>query len=103
MDASYKAVKHEVQNSIRKDRSNWLDDQCMEDLYERNNSRDFFKVVNKLTKNLAPKTGNVKNKAGQLLTDTDDIKSRWKEQSQRTYIMLWTSLLIPSFHSHLTC
>ena len=86
-DASYKAAKHEVQNSIRKDRNNWLEDQCthLEDLYERNNSRDFFKVVNKLTKKSAPKTGNVKNKAGRLLTETEDIKSRWKEFTEDLY------------------
>ena len=37
------------------------------------------------SQNSAPKTGNVKNKAGRLLTETDDIKSRWKEFTEDLY------------------
>ena len=44
----------------------------------------FFKSLNKLTKRTY-RTSNIKNKTGRLLTETADIKRRWKEFAEDLY------------------
>ena len=83
----YKTTKHSVQTGIRSDKDNWLEEQCtiLEELNAKNNSRDFFKSVNKLTKKVSHRSGNIRSKTGRLLTEVNDIKDRWKEFAEDLY------------------
>ena len=52
---------------------------------QHNASRQFFQKVKGLNKKLTPRTRNIKAKDGTLLTETKEIKERWKEFTEELY------------------
>ena len=50
-----------------------------------NNSREMFKEINSMTKQFQPQLRVVKDRHGTILTENEEIRSRWKEHCQDIY------------------
>ena len=86
-NSRYKQLKREVQQQIKKDKEDWFNEECatLEKLDATHASRQFFQKVKGLNKKLTPRTRNIKAKDGTLLTETKEIKERWKEFTEELY------------------
>ena len=77
----YKHLNAEFQRIARRDKKAFLGDQCNE--IEENNrmgkTRDLFKTK----ETFHAKVGSVKNRNGRGLTETEDIKKRWQEYTEK--------------------
>ena len=77
----------EFQRIARRDKKGFLGDQCKE--IEENNRMgkicDLFKKVRDIKGTFHVKMGTVKGRNGMELTETEDIKKRWKEYTEELY------------------
>ena len=75
----YKHLNAEFQRIARKDKKDFLKDQCKE--MEENNrmgkTRDLFKKIRDTKGTLHAKMGLIKDRNGLDLTEAEDIKKRW--------------------------
>lgn len=77
--ARYRNLDRQVKASARQDKQDWVDGIAdkMEEASEQGHSRELFQLVKRLTgKSTAPPPP-IKNKDGEVLTDSDEIKGRW--------------------------
>ena len=77
----YRKLCNEIQTTARRDKNNHLTKLCKEteDHSSNHNSRNLFKGVKDLTCRRSTRLTVVKDKTGQVLTESDDIKNRWRE------------------------
>ena len=72
------------QRIAKRDKKAFLSEQCKE--IEENNSmgktRDLFKKIRNTKGTLHAKMGIIKDRNSMDLTEADDIKKRWQEQTQ---------------------
>ena len=85
----YKQLNNELRRITDKAREKWWEDQCseLEEMDRKGRSDLVYEKVKKLTENKSSqktKTG-IKNRNGTLLTQPDDVKSRWKEYIEELY------------------
>ena len=77
----YKHLNAEFQRIARRDKKDFLSDQCKE--IEENNrmgkTRDLFKEIRDTKGTFHAKMGLIKDKNGMGLTEAEDIKKRWQE------------------------
>ena len=76
----YKHLNVEFQRIGRKDKKDFLSDQCKE-IEENNkmaNTRDLFKKIRDTKRIFHAKMGSTKDRNGRDLTEAEDIKKRWK-------------------------
>ena len=80
----YKHLNAEFQRIARRDKKDFLSDQCKE--IEENNrmgkTRDLFKKISHTKGIFHAKMGPVKDRNGMNLTETEDIKKRWQEYTE---------------------
>ena len=78
-------VNAEFQRTARRDKKVFLSDQCKE--IEENNrigkTRDRFKKTRDIKGIFHPKMGSIKDKNGMDITETQDIKKRWQEYTEK--------------------
>ena len=83
----YKHLNAEFQRIARRDRKNFLNDQCKE--IEENNrmrkTRDLFKKIRDTKGTFHAKMGSIKERNGMDLTEAEDIKKRWQEYREELY------------------
>ena len=83
----YTHLNAEFQIIARRDKKAFLSDQCKE--VEENNrmgtTRDLFKKIRDTKGTFHVKMGTVKDRNGMELTETEDIKKRWKEYTEELY------------------
>ena len=83
----YTHLNAEFQRIARRDKKAFLGDQCKET--EENNrmgkTRDLFKKIRDPKGTFHVKMGTVKGRNGMELTETEDIKKRWKEYTEELY------------------
>ena len=76
----------EFQRTARRDKKAFLSDQCKE--IEENNrmgkTRDLFKKITDFKGTFHAKMGKIKDRNHKDLTETEDIKKRWKEYTEKT-------------------
>ena len=76
----YTHLNAEFQRIARRDKKAFLSDQCKE--IEENNrkakSRDIFKKIRDTKGTFHAKMGSIKGRNGIDLTETEDIKKRWR-------------------------
>ena len=77
---AYCRAKAEVQRQVRQDKKLWLEEQCaqVEQGLQQNSTKHAYEIVKKLRKEFTPKHGNIHDELGNVLSDLDDIKARWK-------------------------
>ena len=83
----YRHLKAEFQRIARRDKKQFLSDQCKE--IEENNrmerTRDLFKKIRDTTGTFHAKMGSIKDRNGMDLTEVEDIKKRWQEYTEELY------------------
>ena len=83
----YKHLNAEFQRIARKDKKDFLKDQCKE--MEENNrmgkTRDLFKKIRDTKGTFHAKMGLIKDRNGMDLTGAEDIKERWQEYTEQLY------------------
>ena len=77
----------EFQRIVRRDKKTFLSDQCKE--IEENNrmgkTRDVFKKIRDTKGTFHAKMGSIKDRNGLDLTEAEDIKKRWQENTEELY------------------
>ena len=77
----------EFQRIARRDNKAFLSDQCTE--FEKNNkmgkTRNLFKKIRDTKGTIHAKMDTIKDRNGSDLTETEDIKKRWKEYTEELY------------------
>ena len=80
----YKHLNAEFQRIARRDKNDFLRDQCKE--IEGNNrmgkTRDFFKKIRDTKGTFHAKMGSIKDRNGMDLTEAEDIQKRWQEYTK---------------------
>ena len=80
----YKHLNAEFQRIARRDKKAFLSDQCKE--IEENNrmgkTRDLFKKIRDTKGRFHAKMGSIKDRNGLDLTEAEDIKKRWQENTK---------------------
>ena len=75
------------QRIARSDKKDFLSDQCKE--IEENNrmgkTRDLFKKIRDTKRTFPAKMGSIKDRNGRDLTETEGIKKRWQEDTEKLY------------------
>ena len=83
----YKHLNAEFQRIARRDKKDFLSDQCKE--IEENNrmgkSRDLFKKIRATMVTFHAKMNTIKDRNGMDLTESEDIKKRWQEYTEELY------------------
>ena len=77
----------EFQRIARRDKKDFLSDQCKET--EENirtcKTRDLFKKIRDTKVTFHSKMGSIKDRNGMDLTEAEDIKKRWQEYTEKLY------------------
>ena len=80
----YKHLNAELQRIARRDKKDFLNDQCKE--IEANNrtgkTTDLFKKIRDTKGKFQAKMGSIKDRNGMELTEAEDIKKRWQEYTE---------------------
>ena len=80
-------MNEEFQRKARRDKKDFLSDQCKE--IEENNrmgrTRDLFKKIRDTKGTFHAKMGLIKDRNGMDLTEAEDIKKRWQEYTEELY------------------
>ena len=83
----YAHVNAEFQRIARRGKKAFLRDQCKE--IEENNrmekTRDLFKKIRDIKGTFHAKMGTIKDRNGRDLTETEGIKKRWQEDTEKLY------------------
>ena len=86
----------EFQRIARRDKKAFLNDQCKE--IEENNrmgkTRDLFKKIRDTKGTFHAKMGSIKNRNGMDLTEAEDIKKRWQENTEELYKKMFMTQII---------
>ena len=89
----YTHLNAEFQRIARRDKKAFLSDQCKE--IEENNrigkTRDLFKKTRDTKGTFYAKMGSIKDRNGMDLTEAEDIKKRWQENTE-LYKMIMTQI-----------
>ena len=75
------------QRIARRDKKVFLSNQCKE--IEENNrmgkTRDLVKIIRDTKRTVHAKMGSIKDRNGMVLTEAEDIKTRWQEYTEELY------------------
>ena len=92
----YKHLNAEFQRIARRDKKAFLSDQCKE--IEENNrmgkTRGHFKKIRESKGIFHAKIGSIKDRNGMDLTEAEDIKKRWQENTGELYKKSFTIWII---------
>ena len=83
----YIHLNAEFQRTARRDKKTFLSDHCKET--EGNNrmgkTKDLFKKIRDTKETFLAKIGTIKDRNGMDLTEAEDIKKRWQEDTEELY------------------
>ena len=83
----YTHLNAEFQRRARRDKKAFLSDQCKE-IEEKNKmgkARDCLKKTGDTKQTFHAKMGSIKDRNGMDLTEAEDIKKRWQENTEELY------------------
>ena len=83
----YKHLNVEFQRIARRDEKAFFSDQCkeIEGKNRMGKTRDLFKKIKDTKGTFHAKMGSIKDRNGMDLTEAEDIKKRWKEDTEELY------------------
>ena len=83
----YTHLNAQFQRIARRDKKTFLNDQCKE--IEENNrmgkTRDLFKKIRDTKEIFHAKMGSMKDRNGMDITEAEDVKKRWQENTEELY------------------
>ena len=80
----YTHLNAEFQRIAKRDKKAFLGDQCKEIQENKiGKTRDLFKKIRDTKGTFHAKMGSIKNKNGMDQTETEDIKKRWQEYTEK--------------------
>ncbi|XP_072016308.1 uncharacterized protein [Amphiura filiformis] len=87
INIEYKKLKKDVEKRVREDKELWLEQECsrLEQYNAMHNSREFLKAAKTFDRKTATRNSNIKDKDGKLLTQSAEIKGRWREFAEELY------------------
>ena len=83
----YNNLNAEFQRIARRDKKDFFSDQCKE-IEEKNRmgkTRDLFKKIRDTKGTFYAKMGSIRDRNGMDLTEAEDIKKRWQEDTEELY------------------
>ena len=90
----YTPLNAEFQRVARRDKA-FISDQCRE--IEENNrmgkSKDLFKKIRDTKGTFHSKMGSIKDRNGMDLTEAEDIKKRWQEYTEKSFMTQITTMV----------
>ena len=86
----YRQLSKEIKRLCRADKANFITDKCdqIEKLSKQHNSRDMFKEIKSLTSTFQPTHRVIKDDKGKILTESGEIKERWRNYCEDMYHLL---------------
>ena len=83
----YKHLNAEFQRIARRDKKDFLRDQCkeIEEYNKMGKTRELFKIIRDIKETFHAKMGSIKDRNGMDLTEAEDIKKRWQEYTEELY------------------
>ena len=83
----YNDLKREVQNALRKDKQEWLEEKCteVEKMNRRHNTSGVYKTIKEITGKRGMRQMGIKDKDGKILTDGEQVLNRWKTHTENMY------------------
>ena len=83
----YKHLNVEFQRIARRDKKAFFSDQCkeIEEKIELGKTRDLFKKIRDTTGTFQAKMDSIKDRNGMDLSEAEDIKKRWQENTEELY------------------
>jgi hypothetical protein len=83
----YRLISIEIQQKARRDKNNHIKMKCqeLEDHSQNQNSRSLFRAVKDLTNKSTTKLAVIKDEDGKILTESEEIKGRWKRYCEGLY------------------
>ena len=92
----YIHLNAEFQRIARRDKKAFLSDQCKE--IKKNNrigkTRYLFKKIRDTKETFHAKMGTIKDRNGIALTETEDVKKRWQEYTEKLYKKIFMTQII---------
>ena len=92
----YTHLHAEFQRIASRDKKAFLSDQCKET--EENNrmgkTRDLFKKIRDTKRIFHAKMGSIKDRNGVDLREAEDIKKRWQEYTEASFLLLLASSIV---------
>ena len=92
----YKHLNAEFQRIARREKKAFFSDQCKE-IEEHNRmgkTRDLFKKIRDIKRTFHAKMGSIKDRNGMDLTEAEDIKKRWQENTENCTKEIFTTKII---------
>ena len=92
----YKHLNAEFQRKARRDKKDFLSDQCkeIEDNNRKGKTRDLFKKIRDTKGIFHAKMGTVKDRNGMDLIEAEVIKKRWQEYTENLYKKIFITQII---------
>ena len=83
----YKIISSEIQQKARQDKNDHIKKLCqeLEDHSQSNSSRNLFRSVKDLTGKSTARLAVIKDEDGKILTESEEIKDRWKRYCEELY------------------
>ena len=92
----YSHLNAEFQRIARRDKKAFLSDQCKE--IEENNTmgktRDLFRKIKDTKRTFHAKISTKKDRNSMDLTEAEDVKKRWQEDTEELYKKIFTTQII---------
>ena len=80
----YNFLNREIYRKTKDCKDKWLQELCskVENAHQAAKSKEVYSTIKKITKTTSTRMQSVKNKAGKILTEQEEVKTRWKENYQ---------------------
>ena len=89
----YTQLNAEFQRMARRNKKAFFNEQCKE--MEKNNrvgkTRDLFKKIGDIKRMFHARTGLIKDRNGENLTEAEEIKKTWEEYTEEVYKKIFTT------------
>ena len=83
----YRELNRKIQQQIRRDKTSFITNKCaeVENDSVSGNTKDMYKHIKALTSKPVPRLNVLKDENGTILTEVEEIKSRWKQYCEKLY------------------
>ena len=83
----YNFLNREIHRKTKDRKDKWLQELCskVENAHQAAKSKEVYSTIKKITKTTSTRMQSVKNKVGKILTEQEEVKTRWKENYQELY------------------